>query len=59
MKGKSSITPAERLVRMQAMFDKEYAVLTEDYEFFRQTRCSDKSLDAQKPPSKSVRKSAK
>jgi hypothetical protein len=34
MTGKKSITPAERRARMQAMLDKEYAVLAEDYEFF-------------------------
>lgn len=53
------ITPAERIARMDAMFEKEFAVLTEDYEFFTQTLCSGTNPDAQKPRSKSARKLGK
>jgi hypothetical protein len=31
---KVPITPAERMVRMQKMFDEEHAILAEDYHFF-------------------------
>src|SRR5882724_2005310 len=56
---KKPITPAERIARMDAMFEEEFAVLTEDYEFFTQTLGSGTTPDAPKPPSKSPRKSGK
>jgi hypothetical protein len=59
MTGKKSITPAERRARMQAMFDKEYAVLAEDYEFFTGIRCSDMIPDVPKRQSKVARTSGK
>jgi hypothetical protein len=57
MSGKRPITPAERKARMQAMFDKEYAVLAEDYEFFTGIRYSDMIPDAPKHRSKAPRTS--
>jgi hypothetical protein len=51
------ITPAERRARMQAMFDKEYAILAEDYEFFTGIRYSDLIPDVPKRRSKVVRTS--
>jgi len=59
MTGKKPITPAERRARMQAMFDKEYAILAEDYEFFTGIRYSDILPDAPKRRSKVVRTSGK
>jgi hypothetical protein len=59
MTGKKSITPAERRARMQAMFDKEYAVLAEDYEFFTGIRYSDMIRDVPKRQSKVARTSGK
>jgi hypothetical protein len=59
MKGKKPITPAERMARMDAMFEKEHAVLAEDYEFFTGIRYSDMILDAPKSPNKAPRTSGK
>jgi hypothetical protein len=59
MTGKKPITPAERRARMQAMFDKEYAILAEDYEFFTGIRYSDMIPDAPKRRSKAPRTSEK
>jgi hypothetical protein len=59
MTGKKPITPAERRARMQAMFDKEYAILAEDYEFFTGIRYSDILPDAPKRLSKAPRTSEK
>jgi hypothetical protein len=59
MTSKRPITPAERRARMQAMFDKEYAVLVEDYEFFTGIRCSDMIPDVPKRQSKVARTSGK
>ena len=53
------ITPAERMVRMQKMFDEEHAILAEDYHFFTRNQYLDILQDAPKPRNKAVRTSGK
>jgi hypothetical protein len=56
---KKPITPAERIARMQAMFDKEYAILAEDYHFFTRNQYLDILQDASKRQNKALRTSGK
>jgi hypothetical protein len=61
----SSITPEQRLERMQQSFDKDYSVLAEDYDFFTKgafvpaREATFIKSDAPTRPSRAGRKSAK
>jgi len=49
---KKPITPEQRMQRMREMFEREHAVLAEDYDFFTRTLSPHTSPDAPKNQSK-------